>query len=161
MGSIVTPETFFEFFPISWYRHFGTETLNTGHQASGKYHKGGRKNKNKTPRKSSFFFVLLLVYDVLILLPIASSTPLSFRRALEHVCRILRHGLAVTELAENDLPGVPSAVFAFKEVSLCLVLSPSTADACVVYVVARESGAMLDMNRGCILESSSFDPPQL
>lgn len=30
--------------------------------------------------------------------------------------RILRHGLAVTELAENDLPGVPSAVFAFKEV---------------------------------------------
>ncbi|CAM9302661.1 unnamed protein product [Scytosiphon promiscuus] len=29
--------------------------------------------------------------------------------------RILRHGLAVTELAENDLPGVPSAVFAFKE----------------------------------------------
>lgn len=33
------------------------------------------------------------------------------------VLRILRHGLAVTELAENDLPGVPSAVFAFKEVS--------------------------------------------
>lgn len=32
--------------------------------------------------------------------------------------RILRHGLAVTELAENDLPGVPSAVFAFKEVSM-------------------------------------------
>ena len=31
--------------------------------------------------------------------------------------RILRHGLAVAELAENDLPGVPSAVFAFKEVS--------------------------------------------
>ena len=30
--------------------------------------------------------------------------------------RILRHGLAVVELAENDLPGVPSAVFAFKEV---------------------------------------------
>lgn len=34
------------------------------------------------------------------------------------VLRILRHGLAVTELAENDLPGVPSAVFAFKEVNL-------------------------------------------
>lgn len=30
--------------------------------------------------------------------------------------RILRHGLAVTELAENPLPGVPRAVFAFKEV---------------------------------------------
>lgn len=33
------------------------------------------------------------------------------------ILRILRHGLAVAELAENDLPGVPSAVFAFKEVS--------------------------------------------
>lgn len=32
--------------------------------------------------------------------------------------RILRHGLAVAELAENELPGVPSAVFAFKEVRL-------------------------------------------
>lgn len=36
---------------------------------------------------------------------------------VERIPRILRHGLAVAELAENDLPGVPSAVFAFKEVS--------------------------------------------
>lgn len=36
--------------------------------------------------------------------------------------RILRHGLAVAELAENDLPGVPSAVFAFKEVSPAIIL---------------------------------------
>lgn len=37
--------------------------------------------------------------------------------ATRDIPRILRHGLAVAELAENDLPGVPSAVFAFKEVS--------------------------------------------
>ncbi|CAM9666346.1 unnamed protein product [Ascophyllum nodosum] len=36
-------------------------------------------------------------------------------RGNQSTLRILRHGLAVTELAENDLPGVPSAVFAFKE----------------------------------------------
>ncbi|CAN0487851.1 unnamed protein product, partial [Scytosiphon promiscuus] len=36
-------------------------------------------------------------------------------RGNQSTLRILRHGLAVTELAENDLPGVPSAVFAFTE----------------------------------------------
>ncbi|CAM9248608.1 unnamed protein product, partial [Choristocarpus tenellus] len=36
-------------------------------------------------------------------------------RGNQSTMRILRHGLPVSELAENELPGVPSAVFAFKE----------------------------------------------